>query len=119
MTKGNKPKTNVESGLYAGRKSFPGKDGLLKGDPPPGLATPDPTVEHNPGYCPEVPMARRSNDRHGVNPNFDVSDARKGNDAPSSKGGRESFPSPFSGASKATKAESDWSADYKPRSYKD
>lgn len=47
-------------------------------------------------------------------PNFDRDKSRKGNDAPSSKGGRESFPSPFSAASKAAKAESDWNPTYTP-----
>jgi len=120
-TRGNKPRTGIiETKLYAGRKSGPGPNGTGEFGKR-GLATPDPASEHGKGYGGDVPAARRprqGGDTDGMNPNFDHSTARAGNAAPSDRGG-DTERSPFSAASKATKAvESDWSADYKPRSHK-
>jgi len=47
-------------------------------------------------------------------PNFDKSPARKGNSQPMSVDGGNMEKSPFSPASKATSAESDWNPNYKP-----
>jgi hypothetical protein len=114
---GNKPKTNVEKGLYTGRKSGPGPNGTGEfGES--GLATPDPTSAHGKGYGGDVPAARRprqSGDTDGMNRFFDHDSSRKGNAAPISKDGGNTEKSPFSDAAKATKAaESDWDSNYKP-----
>jgi hypothetical protein len=112
MANTTKPRTNVEAKLYSGRGKTTYKTKDEHGNQGP------PGDQHAPGYDNIVPDGRRSGDRNGVNPNFDVSDARRGNDKPISKGGDNCEKSPLSAASKAAKAESDWSADYKPRSYK-
>ena len=89
----------VEPGLYAGRKSGSGKDGLPKCDE----HEENQFVEdkHAPGYDNIVPDARRSNDAHGVNPNFDSDAPRK---VPKSTGGGgNTEKSPFSAAGKNLK----------------
>jgi hypothetical protein len=72
----------VEPGLYAGRakSTYKTKD------------------EHENQGPADVPMSRRSADSHGLNPCFDVSSARKGNDKPNSAGGSNASKSPFSAA---------------------
>jgi hypothetical protein len=96
MAKGNKPRTNVEAGLYAGRKSFSGPDGLPKGESEGADNFPqndnDQPLKRNSG---DVPAARRSaeNSRHGLNPAFD-------SDEP------VSTPSPSAAAAIAKKARS-------------
>jgi hypothetical protein len=82
----------VEPGLYAGRakSTYKTKDEHENQGPA--------DDQHAPGYCPDVPMSRRSADSHGLNPCFDVSSARKGNDKPNSAGGSNASKSPFSAA---------------------
>jgi hypothetical protein len=119
--RGNKPKTNVETGLYAGRKSFGGKDGL--GKCVESQVNQFDEDKHAANYDNEVKSDwRRGDDVGGKGgipgvtdkPLFDNDKTRAGNAKPISTGGSDTQKSPFSGASKATAAESDWSADYKP-----
>lgn len=110
-TRGNKPRTSVESGLYSGRKSFGGEDGLGKCDPS-VLATPDQTAEHAKGYDNIVKSDWRRGDDVGRGggapgvqdrPGFDNDTSRAGNAKPISTGGSNASKSPFSAAHKVSK----------------
>jgi len=115
---GNKPARNVEAHAYSGRTSPSRKEWM--GDCADRDATKpqDPIDQHAKGYSNIVPDSRRFGDQHGVNPNFDVSDARRNNDRPISKDGGNCEKSPFSAANSAAKAESDWNPTYQPRKHK-
>lgn len=100
-TSGNKPRKNVEAGLYAGRKSFSGPDGLPKGESKGADNYPqfenDQCLKRNQG---DVPDDRRpsENSRHGLNPAFDSDEPRV--HAKSLGGGGNAEKSPFSAAGK-------------------
>jgi hypothetical protein len=117
-----KPRTGVEAKLYSGRTSHGSPDGLGKGE----------GIDNFPQNKNDQPLKRNSGDvangwmrGHGGGdgisndkPHFDQDKTRKGNAAPISKGGENSSRNPFSSASNAAKAESDWNPNYQPRNHK-
>jgi hypothetical protein len=122
---GNKPRTGiVETKLYSGRAGTIFKTKDEHGNQGPA------DDQHGPKYDNIVKSDWRRGDDVGGSfgsgvagvtnrKGFDRDKTRAGNDAPISTGGANCEKSPFSAAHKAAKAESDWSSDYKPRSYKD
>jgi hypothetical protein len=90
----------VEPGLYSGRTSHGGEDGLgVCHEVQPPQDEGSRTLKKNQG---DVPDARRTtgagNDRHGLNPAFDSDEPRK--HAKSTGGGGNCEKSPFSAAHK-------------------